>query len=352
MLKMKKFTTLFQLSVFCFTILFAGLVTNSQDVVTFEKEFGFTKKDGTKEEKLEPSAVEAINDKYLLVADDKFSDLLIVETATGKINDNRVSTSKFADPKPKWEAMAFDGEFFYIAGSHNVKIEGDLTKLPGKLAARSHLFRFKLGKVSGDMSEVVIDEWLELDIEDSLKTLGLYSADPKINKVKIEGLAIRTNKEKKAELFFALREPHDLMWVYSAEIPTAPISKEKLQLKQYFSFDAGNIGTIPFRLSSLEYVPQLAGFLAITSTEDEKNLFYGNGLWLIRDATSKVAVLSKPLTAQLIASFDVKMKAEGLTVLPESTSAKLRIALVYDNDADDTKVPGMMRLLELSSKSK
>jgi len=40
----------------------------------------------------------------------------------------------------------------------------------------------------------------------------------------------------------------------------------------------------PYRLSSIEYVQEWKGFLVITSTEDDKNMFHGNKLWFIPDS--------------------------------------------------------------------
>jgi len=348
---MKRLTGFFNILAIVIALLFTGSNTNAQEIQKTEKEFTFKNADGSENNSLEPSAVEAINEKYLLVADDKTANLLIVEAAGGKIVKS-LTIPQFSVGKPKWEAMTNDGEFFYIIGSHAVKLDDTIDKLTKKLAARSHLLRFKLKNVGDDVSKTEIDSPTELDVTDSLSKSGLYNSNPNINKVKIEGLAVRTNAENKKELFFALREPHDFMWVYSAELSAVPAPNEKLALKPFFNFEAGKIGIVPFRLSSIEYVPKWNGFFVITSTEDDGNAFYGNALWFVGNEALKNSQASKSITPQLVWLFDVKMKAEGLCVLPDSTAEKIRLALVYDNDADDTKNSGMMRIVESTRKLK
>lgn len=305
---------------------------------------------GTGAEVIEPSAVEPIGDgKYLLVADDKAAKLSIVETLSGKII-KLLAIPQFSVEKPKWEAMAYDGEFFYLIGSHAVKLDDTIDKLTKQLAARSHLIRFKLKNLGDDGSKLEIESPLELDVTSSLGKLGLYNSDPNTNKVKIEGLAVRTNAENKKELFFALREPHDSMQVYFAQLPAAPIPNEKLSLKPFFSFEAGKIGKVPFRLSSIEYVQQWKGFFLITSTEDDSNVFYGNALWFVGNETLQSSQSSSPpqsVTPEIVWLFDTKMKAEGLCVLPKSTDARISLALVYDNDVKDTGILGKLRFIEL-----
>jgi hypothetical protein len=347
----KRYTAFFQLFALALAVLLAGIGANGQWAISFEKEFILKNTDGTEKVDLEPSAVQTISEKLLLVADDKQPELLLVEITSGRIIKS-LPLPAFTIRKPKWEAMAFDGEFFYLVGSHAVKLDDTVEKLTKKLVDRSHLIRFKLKNISDDAMAIQIDSVTELDVTDSLKKLSLYSSDPHLNKVKIEGLAVRTGSENKKELFFALREPHDFMHVLSAELPPEPAANEKLVLKAFFSFEAGKIGTVPFRLSSIEYAAAWNGFFLITSTEDDNNAFYGNVLWFLGNESLKGSPPYRSVKPQVVWLFDTRMKAEGLTFFPNSAAEKTRLVLAYDNDAEDTKIPGTIRMLELSNKPK
>lgn len=314
-----------------------------------ETERAFTLKDGNDD--LEPSAVEAIDERFFLVADDKGADLFVVETETGKVLNRLKLPDGFK--KPKWEAMAFDGEHFYIIGSHAVKLDDPVEKSTSKLAARSRLLRFKLKNTDGAASEIKIDSdsIVEMNVSDSLKLAGLYDADPFRNKVKIEGLAVRNGAGENKELIFALREPHDLMHIFRAELPEKPKSGERLALNPFFTFEAGRIGMIPFRLSSIEHVPEWSGFFILTSTEDpETNEFFGNALWFVSDEQAKNSAPPKLIVPQVVMLFAVDMKAEGLCLLPGATDDALRLALVFDNDSEDTEKEGKMQVIEISRK--
>ena len=236
-------------------------------------------------------------------------------------------------------------------GSHAVKLDPKDTpaEWAEKLSNRSHLWRFRLKNVGDDPKKIEIDSEIELDVSDALKQAGFYDPDPARNNAKIEGLTARTGADRKKELILALREPHDFMLVYSAQLPETLKTGEKLALKPLFSFAAGAIGTHPFQLSSIEYVPQWNGFFMLTSTEDAvSNAFFGNALWFVSDAEVKSSVPSRPIKPQILWLFAVDMKAEGLCVLPNPTNEKLRLAIVFDNDFDDTTKPGRMQLIEVA----
>ena len=304
--------------------------------------FDLRDKDG---KHVEPSAVEPINERFFLVACDKVGDLFVVEK-NGKI----AHTLKLKGfKKPKWEALGFDGEYYYVVGSHAVKLDDTPEKLSEKLAQRSRLLRFKLKNTGGAAGKMEIAELLEMNVSESLAADGLYDADPFKNKVKIEGLAVRTRAGDKKEIVFALREPHDRMHVFSARLPENPKGGERLAPKPFFTFEAGRIGTIPFRLSSIEYAPEWSGFFMMTSTENtETNDFAGNALWFVEDEAIRRVAPCENLTPHILWLFAVDMKAEGLCILPGASKEKLRLALVFDNDYEDTGKHGKLLIIKVS----
>jgi hypothetical protein len=326
----------------------------------------------TKQEdtKIEPSAVEPIGDgKLLLVADDENKSLIVVEALTGQITQ-QLKLSNF-DKKPKWEAMARDFEgAYYVIGSHSVKdpTEEDAQQ---KLKDRSRLFRFRLKGGGADGAPLTIDEvsLVEWNIMDALAIEG-YSSDPSKNKVKIEGLAVRTRQDATTsttvrELVIGLRQPDEPVRVYAADITQLPGPNAKLTLRPLFRFYAGNRGTVRSQLSSIEYLPTWNGFLLLTSTEDISNHFHGNTLWFLPD--EKISAAS-PTNSQLnklklsdlqlvepqkVWVFGVDSKAEGLCVLSEEAGSgktqtrHAHLALVYDNDTETTGIAGSLQFFTL-----
>lgn len=295
------------------------------------------------DDSIEPSAVVAINDKFLLVADDKTQNLLVVETGSGNIVKPLPIS---ADEKPKWEAMARDGDFFYIIGSHNVKLDPKDSdeKSNKKLKARSHLFRFRLKNADSPNGLTIEAEGIEeLDIKDSLAKFG-YSVTAKDNKVKIEGLAFRVNDQNKKELIFGLREPSEkAALVYSAAIPDKLTNGGKLTVGEFFKFDAGKTAdNTPLKISSIEYAPQLKGFFILTSSETtvmvkkaEKPVFHGNRLLFVSDEAIKKSPSLKLSDVREVGKFDAAMKPEGLSILPNPGKDIYRLAVVFDNDTED-----------------
>lgn len=330
------------------------------------------------DELIEPSAVVPIGTgKYLIVANDKDDDngnsLTIVETKTGKIVkllENIQGNKK----NPKWEAMAKDSDnFYYAIGSHSVDV-GDNA---AKLAVRSRIFRFKLKNENAlDPMKFSIDTGTvtEFDIKQSLTKLGIYDAnrnendaDPDKKKAKIEGLAVKTLNGVK-QLVIGLRQPFDMagrIQIYTAELPKESYTKSPLPLllSLLFQFNAGKPKNSPepFRLSSIEYVSELQGFLLLTSTEDAGNRFYGNAMWFVSDGDiwkSKTDKLNlDPVTTGDAGVFEPMMKAEGITMLPATQNVKIRLVIVYDNDsqtkrADGLPHPSTMQCVELSDNYK
>lgn len=345
--------------------------TNAQElkVLTSPTLFTFINSDDSENKTIEPSAVVPIGDgRFLLVADDKDdgagNSLKIVEAATGKILKVITKTRLQPLPKePKWEALAKDDEGnYYVVGSHNN------AEAP-KLATRSLMFRFRLvNEAEQDARKIEIDETSkrELDVKESLTTLELYSSVPSNNKVKIEGLAVRKTDCGK-ELIIGLREPLDVtkadtVKVYAAIIPNAGDNKAviKLALKPLFQFNAEKTAdNTPFKLSSVEYVQDLKGFLVLTSTEttdaNNKPVFHGNALWFVKDEMIKDA---RPknfadgygnVTVQKILEFQPTLKAEGICLLSQKDQKTFRFAIVFDNDAKDSGIGGKMQFLELST---
>ncbi len=315
--------------------------------------------------KSEPSGVEPIGSgKYLLAANDKDNDdglsLKIIEASTGKVIKTLAENLQNSKKNPKWEALAKDAEGnFYVIGSHNDESDA------AKLATRSRMFRFRL---SSEWEENPLNFSIdtasvrELNVKDSFAKLGIYDADPKKNKLKIEGLEVRGIGCRK-ELLIGLREDPlkaNMVRVYAGELPDSEAAQTivNVSVKPFFKFAAGKPQSSPttefFKLSSLEYVEKLKGFLIVTSTEDTKNKFHGNALWFIGDAQTAAIKLDKTdgfkaVSLKNIYEFEPEMKAEGLSLLPFANSNKIKLAIVFDNDAIKH---GALQILELTDNRK
>ncbi len=291
---------------------------------------------------IEPSAVEPIGDgTYLLVADDNTKDLLIVEKQTGKIVAPKLEIPGLAK-NPDWEAMAKDGEDFYLIGS------------------KGSLFRFRLNEQEKDGTRIQVTAAKEILINN----FDLVRTELKGRKPEIEGLAIYSNEQKK-ELVVGIRERQ------AVDPRTAPnhffraeIVEPGLTLTPFFKFDATDpavpgAADVAWHLSSMEHVPHWGGFLVMTTTE-KQDQYYGSVLWFVSEAQLKqysnaasafrsVVPTRSQVFQQSVTGGRPGIKAEGLAVLSNanSTQAKQTISavIVFDNDS---RVPSALMLVELS----
>ena len=299
---------------------------------------------------IEASGVEPIGDgRRLLVAHDKHPALFIVDTATGRIMGDAITSPKFPAPSslggPKWEGMARDSDGnYYLIGAHVGKTDEERT-------AKSVLLRFRVS--DGDQPAIddasVLSWHIARSLEANLKSEGLTAAN--VAKRKVEGLTIRESKNAdgatKRELLVGLRAPTDKVRVFEADITSPPSPDAELELKPAFSFAAEAREGQTSELTSLEYVPALSGSLVITASEDEENAFHGNTLYFIPDGES-----SQP---RKVATFETAMKAEGLAILgTEKTNERtaVKLLITYDNDPHATKIPSRFQTVTLVSEKR
>jgi hypothetical protein len=324
---------------------------------------------GLEDKKIEPSGVASIGDgSLLLVACDKNACLSVVEAATGRIKQS-FSVGVF-DNRPKWEDLAHDDEgAYYVIGSRFVEEPAE-EGTQKRLMAVPRLLRFRL-RSDGAGGPLVIDSEsiVEWDIGDALAAEG-YHRDPRKNEVNIEGLTVRTLRDKAGqvtlrELVVGLREPHNPIRVYAADITQLPAPNAKLTLSPLFRFYAGERQGILSGLSSIDYMPEWNGFFILTSTEDRSNRYHGNTLWFLSDeriSASRPAQLPpdkiklgdlRLVEPQKVWLFGLDSKAEGVCVLSEEAASsgsqvrRARLALVYDNDTAKTGNSGALQFVTL-----
>ena len=325
---------------------------------------------GREDRRIEPSGVAPIGDgSLLLVACDKNACLSVVEAATGRIKQS-FSVGVF-DNRPKWEDLAHDDEgAYYVIGSRFVE-EPAKEGSQKRLMAVPRLLRFRLRSDGAGEKPLVIDSEsiIEWDIGDALAAEG-YHRDPRKNEVNIEGLTVRTLRDKAGqvtlrELVVGIREPHNPIRVYASNITQLPAPNAKLALTPLFRFYAGERGGILSGLSSIDYMPAWNGFFILTSTEDRSNRYYGNTLWFLSDekiSASRPAQLPpdkiklgdlRLVEPQKVWVFGLDVKAEGVCILSEEAASsgsqvrRARLALVYDNDTAKTGNSGALQFVTL-----
>jgi hypothetical protein len=293
---------------------------------------------------IEASAVEPIGDgKRLLVAHDKDPSLFVVETATGQIVGQPLTSAHFPKKNeggPKWEGMARDSEGnYYLIGAHTGKTDEER-------ATKSVLIRFRLQDGAAPaIDDASITTWhVARSLEAALRSEGLPLEE--VAKRKVEGLTIRetiaADGKARRELYIGLREPKDKIHVLVADITGSPAPDAELQLKPAFDFVADFREGQASELTSLEYAPSLGGFLVVTASEDGSNVFHGNTLWFVADGETT--------HARKIATFEVAMKAEGLAILgteKDGSRTSVKLLVAYDNDVHATHIPSRIQTATL-----
>jgi hypothetical protein len=181
-------------------------------------------------------------------------------------------------------------------------------------------------------------------LEAALKSEGL--APEEVAKRKVEGLTVRERKAAdgaaRRALFIGLREPKDKIHIFVAEISTPPSLDAELELKPAFAFPTEPREGQTSELTSLEYAPALGGFLVVTATEDAANVFHGNTLWFVADGETS--------RAQMVATFEVAMKAEGLAihgVAKNGPHTAVKLLITYDNDPHAAHIPSRIQRVTL-----
>lgn len=280
---------------------------------------------------IEPSAVEPIGDgTNILIADDHNAALLIVNTKTREVAKQNLPIPVVSS-SPKWEAMAKDPQNnYYLIGIY------------------AGLFRFHL-------KEEAETDPANIRIEGEIEKFTFNQSDEKCGSSAIEGLTIWVNDNKQEELVFGIRnDDSDTIQVCRAELT----ANKQLSVKPFFQFEAPkvkNAVNVRWHLSSIEYNPDWAGFLVVTSTEDRNNNFYGNMFWFVNKEQLKGSQRCAPECRFRVVSpvasevFEPTMKAEGFAVLNSEAKTKLRGIIVFDNDygRKSTKDAAALAVVEL-----
>ena len=296
--------------------------------------------------KIEASAVEPIgNGRYVMVAHDKASEFYLVETATGRIVSEPIVSDALPPTTavgPKYEAMARDShDHFFVMGSHSGKTAEEKSQ-------KAHLIRF------GTTHRTRIPEIDPASVRRYNAFPGLVAAlskeSPEVGKLKVEGLAIiekaaANGKPATTDVVVGLREPGDLVRVFTAPITEDQAAEQPLAFEKLFAFDAGLREGVQAQLTSLTYVPAWKGFFILTATESAENTFHGNTLWFLAEDQIPKTGLAKP---DRIHDFEVAMKAEGVADLADDAGpsrTRLRLVVVFDNDAKSTHMPSRIQTL-------
>ncbi len=303
---------------------------------------------------IEASGVEPIGDgRLVLIAHDKSEELYVAESATGRLVGEPLTCPAF--PKtPKWEGMGRDDTgHYYLVGAHTSKTEEVLKR-------QAQMIRFRLKGAGTTADPFAIDpasvrRW---KLRDSLASaLGREGAN--VKELKIEGLSVYTRpagegRPERLELAVGLRNPSDLVRVFTADVSRDPGADAELTFERLFAFPAGEREGEAAQLTSLLYLPAWKGFFVVTATEDKGNVFHGNTLYFLPlDEVPAGRGVAAPLR---VYDFEVAMKAEGLTDLPapagSDPSRTARLLVTFDNDVHATHIPSRMQTLRVSRGSR
>jgi hypothetical protein len=296
-------------------------------------------RDGRVDFEIEPSGVALLDDaRRVLVADERAAALHVVDLATGAIVGAPLDSPKLPPTTgtgPNWGGMARDSEGnYYLVGSHSGKSDEER-------ADRSMVVRFRLrGGESPAIDDASVVRWdIARSLEAALRAQGLDAA--RVAERKVEGLAVREAGGRR-ELVIGLRTPDDKVRAFAANITAAPPPGATLELRLVFAFDAGGRENAAAQLTSLEYVPEMGGFLVLTATVGADHAFQGNTLWLVANTEKR--------QARQYATIEPGMKAGGLAVLRIQQTSHLttiKLLVTYDNDPHATRIPSRFQTVTL-----
>ncbi len=289
-------------------------------------------RDGRADIVIQPSGVASLGDgRRVLMVHDEAAPLQVVNLDTGALIGAPFGSPKFPPTTGtgfKWEGMALDSAGnYYLVGSQTGK-SGE------SRAARTEVVRFRLrGSEPLAIDDASVVRWdIDGPLEAALRAQGLDAA--RVAERKVEGLAIREAGGRR-DLVIGLRKPDDKVRAFTADITAATSDDAALTFRPLFAFDAGPREGTAAQLTSLEYVPEMSGFLVLTATVDANNAIRSSTLWLVVNGEKR--------TACSYATFEVAMKAGGLAVLGVEASGHrttIKLLITYDNDPHAAGIPG------------
>jgi hypothetical protein len=272
---------------------------------------------------LEASGVAKKGDD-LFVVNDK-NNLIYVFSEQGKRKDTiDIKEDVFPRKKAKFEDIAYHSEsdFFYIIGAHHKDNESYWKTI-----------RFRLVKKN--------KQWQVKDLEILFLDKDILSNYPSKGRASVEGLAVLGNATTPV-LLVGLRADSEackeiLKEKNESHLACAPILAFHSNGKDFRHIRLHRVRLDPaktkdgyeFHLSGLTAVGNNHLFVLATS-EDEKNKFHGNRVYSFLLQGERFSLnWASPEFAQ-------NQKAEGVTVWPSGKGVQKKIAVVFDNDLEET----------------
>lgn len=294
---------------------------------------------GRVDREIEPAGIAPIDiSGRAIVVDETTGALRIVDVSTGAYVGAPLACLKPAETSaasPTWRGLALD------SAGNRYMLRLTRGESAGENGERFQVVRFRLRSVDPlACDEASIACWdLTRPLEDALRTAGLGLAE--LPEIAVGGLTVREAGGRR-ELVIGVTAPDRSVRAYSANISNPPATGAELKLRPVFAFDAGACEGVPARLASLEYAPLMGGFLVVTTSVDRSNVFHGNTLHLVANGERRKATA--------YATFEVAMKAAGLTVLGVKTNqgeTEIALLIAYDNDPRATKMPSRLQRMTL-----
>ena len=259
---------------------------------------------------LEASGVAAFKG-YLVIVNDRDNALYIADPEDPSRQLTVTEVLELPAERAKFEDISFHEEsgYFYAIGAHfstkdqyqqTVRFKLEKNKDGWKLTKPERL----------DISEEIMGELCKLQGRSS-----------------IEGIAVG-GSDFAPTLYVGVRTPNKFLVLEFSTIQ----SKFKLgNTHEIVPRESTPSGT-PYHLSGLAVASE-TGLLILATTEDESNGFHGNRLYTVDTRDWSV----KSVTPE----FALAQKAEGVTIWGSNEIGQ-RVAIVFDNDQEDTKQPSRM----------
>lgn len=257
--------------------------------------------------KLEASGV-AEFEGHLVIVNDRDNALYIADPEILSRQLTVIEVPELPPDRAKFEDVSFHKEsgYFYAIGAHFCAKE-----------QYQQTIRFKLEKDKGEWKPTKPER-----LEISEEILGIICQLPE--RSSIEGIAV-TGSDLNPSLYVGVRTPGRFLIL--------EFSKDRSKFKLGHTHEIvpreSNPSGTPYHLSGLAVASETS-LLILATTEDNTNGFHGNRLYIVdrRDWTVK----------SVTPEFAIAQKAEGVTIWGDNETGQ-RVAIVFDNDQEDTKQP-------------
>lgn len=275
-----------------------------------------------------PSGAVWLDENRLFVVDNRFNAFGVFDTQGNRIryieHPQNLALAEYSAVAP------LDDKTLFVTGSHYHEKNNTRYLYPRSVMHRLDLMGETVTASSADTN---------YSPDRALRATEYYGSSPKAQ-MQIQGLAI---DQKHNRMWIGLSQPlaeDGTILIYQAPLDEFLERKETLEFERVKTEIKPEIepacGT-QFHLSDLVYVPDKGLVLLLTADADEGRRFCSNQIWFMKGGFGPAKLVGKEIAPG--------NRCTGIALWP-TDKWNFRVALVADNNPEETRIPSRLILLD------